>query len=218
MDRLGIIARINSRIRTLTQSKMKLKKRISLSVSLLFLFAFTTTLHAQIIPTFGLKGGVNFTNFAQTDLDIYEMKTGVMIGAFAQLNVPLSPLSIQPEILYAQYGASIKDADASFDVNYIQIPVLVKLSLDAPGVTPNIHFGPYANILAGAELDVDGGSVDLDELVNGTSFGVIVGAGLDTDKIELGLRASIGASEVFEPEASDEETNLGIAITLGVKF
>lgn len=219
MEGSGIIARIYTQITTLPYKAMEIKKLSSYSVCALLFLLFANNIHAQVIPTFGIKGGVNFATFAQSDLDGYEMKPGVLLGAFLQLDVPLSPLSIQPEINYAQFGTGAEETDATIDVNYIQIPVLLKLSLDAPGgAAPNIFLGPYANFMLSAEVDGDGASVEIDEVVNETAFGIIIGAGIDTNQLELGLRVSAGASPVFVDEADDGERNLGVALTLGLKF
>ena len=223
---------------------MKLKNIPFLSVAILFFFAFTTTIQAQVIPKFGVKGGVNFATFAQSDIDDYTIKPGVLIGAFAQLNVPLSPISIQPELLYAQYGTSAEDIDAditiNYDitVNYIQVPVLLKLTLGAPGgVSPNIFVGPYVGFMLSSELSVDGASLgieeigldikeivlDIEEAVIESDFGLVIGAGIDTKTLELALRVTAGAPNVFEDGVfedteEDGEKNLGIALTLGIKF
>ena len=196
-------------------------KKISIpriALSLIVIFISSSTIFAQAIPKFGLKGGVNFSTFAQSDIEGYETKAGFLFGAFLELGIPLSPISFQPEILYTQFGAGLEDADASVNVNYIQVPVLLKINLDSPGASPNIQFGPYANFLVSAEVDGDGGSVDIDELINGSSFGVIFGAGIDTNKIQIGLRVSAGLSEVFKEDYSDNEKNLGVAFTVGIKL
>ena len=194
-------------------------KKLSIpTLSILLVFIVSNITFAQVVPNFGIKGGVNFSNFAQTEIEDYETKAGFLIGAFLEVGIPMSSVSIQPEILYAQFGAGLKDADASVDLNYIQIPVLLKLKFDAPGGTPNIYFGPYANFLASAEVDGDGGSVEIDEIIEDSAFGVIIGGGIDLSKVQLGLRMSVGITEVFKEDFSDDETNFGVALTVGLKL
>lgn len=195
-----------------------MKKLSILSLSLILTFILSVNVFAQVVPKFGIKGGVNFSNFTQTEIEDYESKAGFLIGAFVELGIPMSSVSIQPELLYAQYGAGLKDADASVDLKYIQVPVLLKLNFDAPGATPNIYFGPYANFLVSAEVDGDGGSVEIDEIIEDSAFGVIIGGGIDLSKVQLGLRISAGITEVFKEDFSDDETNFGVALTVGVKL
>ncbi|MFV1883984.1 MAG: porin family protein [Balneola sp.] len=194
-------------------------KKISIfTLSITLVFIISSTIFAQVVPKFGIKGGVNFSNFAQTEIEDYETKAGFVLGAFLELGIPMFSVSIQPEILYAQFGAGIKDADATVDLNYIQIPVLLKINFDAPGATPNIYFGPYANFLASAEVDGDGGSVEIDEIIEDSAFGVIIGGGIDLSKVQLGIRISAGITEVFKEDFSDDETNFGVALTVGLKL
>ena len=55
---------------------------------------------AQSMPEFGVKGGLNYSTFNDTE-DV-EYKTGFLVGAYANFKIPLSPVSVQPEILGAQ--------------------------------------------------------------------------------------------------------------------
>ncbi len=195
--------------------------------ALLLSLANVFELAAQNIPSFGLKGGVNFSTFAQTDIEGYETKAGTLIGAFVEISIPTSSVSIQPEFIYSQFGSGVEDTDLSFNVNYIQVPVLVKISINtlgapqtsvAPKITPNIVVGPYANFLINAELDGDGGSVEIDEVTRNTAFGLLIGGGVTINKLDIGVRVSAGLSDVFEEEFSDGEKNLGVGLTIGVKL
>lgn len=177
----------------------------------------STNAHSQLVSTFGLKGGVNFTTFS-SDIEGYEFKPGVLIGGFLEVRVPLSPISIQPEMIYTQFGATIGDTDVNVNLNYIQIPILLKYSINAPGAKPNLIIGPYLNYMIGSELEGDGGTVDIDELTNSSAVGFILGAGVDNNKIQVGLRANFGSSEVFTDDATDGETNFGVSFTIGVKL
>lgn|GEM_PF-920820 len=189
---------------------------------LIFLASPLSHLYAQGTPNFGLKGGVNFSTYAQSDLDGYETKAGVVLGAFLEIGIPMSPVSIQPEVLYSQFGANFENIDAKLEANYIQIPVLLKISSGArgipgtPKVIPNFHVGPYANFRLSSELDGDGGSVDTDEIMKDSSYGIILGGGLSVDRLQIGVGVSLGLTDVFEDNFTDGEKNLGIALTLGV--
>ena len=189
------------------------------SITLLIaLFTSTSPTSAQILPKFGVKGGANFSTFYQTDLDGYYVKPGVLIGAFAELSIPMSPISFQPELMYAQFGAGTGNDDVSLDLNYIQVPVLVRYKLSTPVVKPVLFAGPYANILISSEIDGDGSSLELDEVTKGSAYGLVLGAGIDTRKFQIDVRVSTGFTDVFEEEFSDDEKNLGIALTFGVKL
>jgi len=180
---------------------------------------FANRAEAQLLPEFGIKGGLNLSTIS--NLDGSESKAGILAGAFVKLNVPASPVAIQPELLFVQYGANDESSDAKIILNYIQVPVLLSFGFDVPAapVAPNVFFGPYVGFNTKAENDDgDGNTADLDDFINGTDFGVVVGAGLDVSKFRIGLRYTAGLSNIFEDDFEDGEKNGGIALTVGVGF
>ena len=194
----------------------KLHKIGALVLAAILAIGYTANTNAQVLPEFGIKGGLNYATL--NNIDDVEYRPGLLIGAFAELNVPASPMSVQPEILYAQYGADIQDSDASFKLNYIQVPVLLKFGFPAPGATPNVYFGPYANFLLNSEVANNNGSINLEDNTKNSTFGVIIGAGVDISKFQLGVRYTAGLTNVADDNFSDEAKNGAFGVTLGVSF
>ncbi len=192
------------------------KKIAALLLVTILTIGISTESNGQVLPKFGIKGGLNYATL--NNIDNVEYKPGILIGGFAKFNVPASPMSIQPEVLYAQYGSNIEDSDASFKLNYIQVPVLLKFSFPAPGATPNVYFGPYANFLLNSEIANDNGSFNLEENTKNSTFGVIIGAAVDVSKFQLGVRYSAGLTNVADDNFSDEAKNGAFAVTVGVSF
>ena len=191
--------------------------RISFLLTLLALVTFSTQkTQAQVLPQFGIKGGLNYSTF--NNVDGVEYKPGLLVGAFVDFNIPATPMSIQPEILYSQYGANIEDSDASFNVNYLQVPVLIKFGFPTPGVKPNVYFGPYMGFNIKSEIKNDDASLNLDDQTEDTDFGVIVGAGVDVSKFRVGLRYTAGLTAAAKENFSEDAKNGGIALTLGIAF
>lgn len=91
---------------------------------------FSATVQAQVLPKFGIKAGLNYSTF--NNADGVEYKAGFLGGVYANINIPGSPAAIQPELLYAQYGANAEGTDGKLSVDYIQIPVLAKFGFGAP--------------------------------------------------------------------------------------
>ena len=127
-------------------------------------------------------------------------------------------MTVQPEVLYAQYGANIDNTDAYFRVNYIQVPVLLKFGFDTPGVKPQVYFGPYMGFNVSSEIKNDDGSLNLDNQASDTDFGVAVGAALDISKVSIGLRYTAGLTNVANDNLDSEAKNGALALTLGVTF
>merc|ERR1712146_452749 len=79
---------------------------------------------------------------AGDDFDSPDSRTSFYLGLLAE--APLSDhVSLQPEVFYSAQGFDITDEpdtpDAQFQVDYIQVPVLLKFYI-ADGL--NIHGGP----------------------------------------------------------------------------
>jgi hypothetical protein len=99
-----------------------------------------TQAHAQ----FGVKGGVNRAVLSGRVGEDATYKTYFHAGVFYELKV-LGPLSIQPEALYSVQGSQLKGsstiADYTTQLNYIQVPVLLKATLGPVYVEAGPQFG-----------------------------------------------------------------------------
>lgn len=90
---------------------------------------------------FGIKGGLNVSQFSEQELNTKSLKPGFNAGAF--VNIPLSEkFAIQPEVMYNQLGAKsivnstetvsgdttvkIKD-NFTTSLNYISVPVMLQM-------------------------------------------------------------------------------------------
>lgn len=184
---------------------------------LLLTFAFAQTSSAQESPKIGIKGGLNFATF--NDVDDVEYRPGLVIGAFLDLPVENSPISIQPEVLFAQYGSNIEDSDAYFEADYIQIPVLFKVDfVSESATTPNIYFGPYLSFNTGSEVKNDNIAINLEDDTEPTDFGAVVGLGFDTEHAQFGIRYTAGVTKVEEASFNSDAKNGAFSVTLGLKF
>lgn len=107
--------------------------RASLVTTTLFcLAALATPAQGQ----FGIRGGVNLTKFVGDDAASSESATGLNLGATIPL-LTIGPVSIVPEVYYAQKGAKQFDPTTAttfeFGLDYIEVPVLAKLSIPLGG-------------------------------------------------------------------------------------
>ncbi|HLR26344.1 MAG TPA: porin family protein [Fodinibius sp.] len=198
-------------------------KKVLLSVFLLsglVLFA-----HSNAQAQFAIKGGVNIANFNDTDAST-DSRTGLMAGATYGFQIPFSPVSIQPGVFYAQKGvkSSSTYGEGKVKLDYIEVPVVAKFDfvLDNPMLTPHVYFGPYVgfNINAEAEASTDdGGSVsaDFDDQVKKTDFGVVVGAGADISRFNLGVRYSAGLTDVYDVENASAKNGV-FSVVAGINF
>ena len=142
----------------------------------------------------GLKGGLNFANLRGDGVEnlgfgTLDSKMGLCAGGFIEWGIN-DMFAIQPEVLFAMKGAK-KEVEVqggtlkvTLNVNYLEIPVLVRLSMpNQRSVVPNLFFGPYVAIKLSGKLKVELGDQsaeeDISEDIKTTDFGVVVGAGVD---------------------------------------
>jgi len=94
----------------------------------------------------GLEAGANFSSLVGSDVSStisssLTNKLGFVGGAFLSLNFG-SSFAIRPEVLYEQKGAAISGTSTTAELDYIEVPVLLKLSLGTPVVNPANLIGP----------------------------------------------------------------------------
>lgn len=198
-------------------------KYIVLSSTIIFLTGAISTLAAQSPVSFGIKGGVNMANISGADYDT-DPRNGFTIGASLDISIPLSPIGIESGAYFSQKGT---DGQSTLKLDYIEVPVLAKISFGPPGpVSPHFIAGPYAgfNINAEGEISNGSGSVsgDISDQVEDLEFGGIAGLGLDLNlavtKLNAQLRYSLGFTPIYTEDFDDGEKNSVFSIVVGIGF
>jgi hypothetical protein len=202
----------------------------------------------SIIP----KAGVTFSSidFNEDPIDGKKTKTGLVIGAGLNLPVVEDFFSIQPELLYIQkgmaYEGTLTDPDVgNFDyelnqtINYLEIPVLAKISFGGDAFKAYVNAGPslglglggkssikfaFGNQTEEEDEDVKFGSdddADYDNRIElGAQFGGGIGYKIGPGALLLDIRYGLGLSNLYKADddmSSDEakSKNRVIAISLG---
>ena len=184
---------------------------------------------------FGIKGGGNMANFIgadvqNMDLGMLSSKIGFCAGAFVAFNLG-SVVTIQLEGLYTMKGAKETYSDGTdtyigklmFD--YIEVPLLLKLRIPTPLVSPFVFAGPSVGFKLSSKIKT---------IINGVSettpvtdlksfdYGGIVGAGLNVGRhFQLDVRYSLGLQRIIQTVQGQIPVDLknGVwAATLGIAF
>ncbi|MGI6342709.1 MAG: porin family protein [Bacteroidales bacterium] len=176
-----------------------------LRIALVLLLA-TITLVANSQVRFGVKGGLNITNYVLDDekIDDNDAKYGFNAGIYFRLPVA-GFISLQPELLYTQKGSKIEMTKYRVVINtksstdYIELPVLLDFAVfDAL----HVQVGPYFSYLINKEAITSNSSnnsiinqvkeefkkVKLNEL----DYGLAFGASFVSRRLELSLRYNHG--------------------------
>ncbi|KAF2081834.1 porin family protein [Flavobacterium sharifuzzamanii] len=185
---------------------MKLQANFLCALTL-FLTASFGMLHAQdnnVNTEYGVKGGFNMSNLygSGDDVDDNNILYGFNAGVYATL--PISDfVAIQPELLFTtkgsklEYNSAFASGDAKFRLNYIELPLLVRVNVTK---NFNIHAGGYASYLVSSKVSGNG-TVDFDQNIdtddlNKFDAGLSAGVGVDFNPISIGLRYNYGLTTV----------------------
>ncbi len=172
----------------------------------------------------GIKGGVAVSKVRSDILDAAN-RTGFVGGL--DLGVGLSPgLAIQPELLYVRKGVKLPGLFGDFDVDYVEFPLLLRLSL-LPGSPVDVRLlgGPVASFKASTP-SLDQVRTDVTHL-KAADYGLAIGAAVAVrpggSKVVAEGRYTFGLSDAFAlTETMDLTTtkvrNRSIYLTLGLEF
>ncbi|HUH51367.1 MAG TPA: porin family protein [Flavobacterium sp.] len=177
-------------------------KKLLLSALCISAFAISS---AQTEKSFGVKGGVNFTNLYTKDVDDNNMLISFNAGLVAILPIT-DMIALQPEVIYSGKGAELKydnafaTGNAKFRLSYIELPVLLRFNL-----TENfsLQAGPYLSYLVNADIksesdnDIFNSQVELDTNdFNKFDYGLAGGVEFDLNPIGIGARYNYGLANI----------------------
>ena len=120
---------------------------------------------AQLIPSFGATGGVNFGSLNDVAGAELGNATGFHVGIYADLG--FGPLALRPALLYLRAG-DVEVGGGTASANFVSIPVDIKFQTPTPVVKGYALLGPEFRFPIG-----DDGNV-----VSTKSMNVAVNAGV----------------------------------------
>ena len=194
------------------------------------LFALPQTAAADV--QFGLKLGANMAKVTGADAQDIEgtlkSKVGFTGGIFLAFHLG-RVVSIQWEALYTMKGASFEYTDLEDTYteklygNYIEIPLLLKLTIPTPGIQPFVFAGPSVGFKLSEKIQINGEDIPLEEkLLKNNDYGAIFGAGLNLGRsFMLDVRYSLGLQKVIstiEGETPIDVKNGVWSATIGIAF
>jgi hypothetical protein len=183
--------------------------------------------------SFGIKGGVNFSNIVKTGDGNFRTGylTGYSAGVF--INIPIvSRLSFEPELLYSTKGFKtaedglFMDRTFSQTTSWIELPLLAKI-----WITPtfNLVLGPQVSFLTKTTNKYEGTFAEIERTyyeedsnsLRNSLVGGTIGVGIDiTDNLSIGGRYAIDLQKNNENGSSEipEFRNQVWSVGLGLRF
>jgi hypothetical protein len=182
---------------------MKNSKKLIFASLVLSFMSFTSAQAQEKTPSYGFKGGLNFSNFYTDNVDDSNILTGFNAGLYAKFPITNS-IAIQPEINYTTkcseqiYDNAVFQGTSKFNINYIEVPVLLVANLTD---NFNVHVGPYAAYMVSGKTSTEtnfGSStseLDTDDF-NKFDAGISGGVGVDLDVVNFGVRYNYGLTKI----------------------
>jgi hypothetical protein len=127
--------------------------------------------------------------------------TGFAGGLYMNFPVAKS-LLIEPEVLYTNKGAGIEDTEITLNLNYIEIPVLLRYEFTPDNPGPFAYVGPYVGFNVKCNTVVDTLPVPCadDGVETNTVFGGAIGAGFQRGTWGFDLRYEYDFGDAIKDE------------------
>jgi hypothetical protein len=206
---------------------MKNSKKLIFASVLLSFMTFTSAQAQEKTASYGFKGGLNFSNLYTDTVDDNNVLTGFNAGLYAKFPIT-NNIAIQPEISYTTKGAElvydniIATGTAKFNVNYIEVPVLLVMNVTD---NFNVHVGPYAAYMVSGKTTNDSNfgssqrELDTDDF-NKVDAGVSGGLGIDLDVVNFGVRYNYGLTKIGKDNSfiSSDAKNSVLNVYVGLRL
>ena len=181
----------------------------------------------------GPIGGVSSANFHGADKDVLGLnrgsRTGFLVGGM--VDIPLGMVSIRPEVFYVQKGVRFSDSsgEVGFNLDYIEIPVLLVVGIPAGGLKIEFFAGPQVAFRTKCDIiatPTGGSTVTVacdDPLLGGadvesTDFGILAGAGVAVGGFMAQVAIDYGLTTLDAETDPDDVKNQAIYALVGWMF
>jgi hypothetical protein len=198
---------------------------------IVLLTLFIPPLNAQM--QIGPKAGLNIANAVGDDADFFgeslDSRTGFSGGIFFMYKFS-NLFAIQPEAYYTMKGATldISNVKVTFTLDYIEVPVLLKLFIPVEGsnVRPSIYAGPSIafNTTSKLKAEENGQSeeIDLKDDTKSTEFSLAFGGGIGfmvgNNELGFDVRYILGLSSIDDTGSNDDVRNAVISFNVYFGF
>lgn len=206
---------------------MKNSKNLIFASLVLGLLSFTGIQAQEKTASYGFKGGLNFSNLYTDSVDDNNVLTGFNAGLYAKFPITNS-IAIQPEISYTTKGSELVynnafvQGKAKFNVNYIEVPVLLVMNLTD---NFNLHVGPYAAYMVSGKTTNDSNIFSSQRELDTNDFnkfdaGLAGGVGVDLDVVNFGVRYNYGLTKIGKDNSftSSDAKNSVLNVYIGLRL
>jgi hypothetical protein len=190
-------------------------RRIFLSTGLILAATLAPLSAGYAQLTFGGFAGVNFSNLDISALDPNEStssRTGGMLGGY--LGTHLGRLfTVRLEGFWTRKGADLQESSSSvgsFKIDYIEIPLILRVNLPLVVIKPAIYAGPAISFKTNCTAEdstLSESCEDVGVMIKSTDFSGIIGAGIGFGPITLDVQYDRSFSSILDEDGASEVKN-----------
>lgn len=164
---------------------------------------------------FGFGGGLVLAKQSNNfNLD-YENRKALNLGVLIDIPLGDGGVSFQTGLAFVQKG--FETTSYGNKLNYLDIPILMKVRFIPKGFTPVFAVGFYSSYLLSAKYTAINSEIDKKDDYKKTDFGAVAAVGFEaplSEKIELGVTGSyqLGLVELAAQDSSSGSKNRAIQI------
>lgn len=180
-----------------------MKKYLIITV-VLFSFSQMFSQHTR----FGVRGGLNLSNFYADEPDDTNLRPGFNIGLTTKTAIIDDMIFLQAELGYSGKGSKVENnlGEASLNLGYVDLPVLLSIGF------ANLIFiegGAYAAYLVNTSVsgETTGGTSFSEDISRDNfkkfDYGLVVGTNLDLAPLTIGVRYHLGLQNIMDNDAGN---------------
>lgn len=188
----------------------------------------TPELSAQVDRTWGVTGGAVSARQIWSGAVETDYLTGILVGVFADVPIPVPGLSVRWELLYTQRGTLVSDpqaeglSDARLRSHYLSLPLHLKVGHSLGPVSAYLFAGPTFEQLLSTSTEGGVGDVLREErqTVINVSAGGGIGLGLPRDLLAgFEVRITEGLGDSYAGDfVTMRNRSLEVLVRLGRPF
>ncbi len=139
----------------------------------------------QLLPrvNFGVKGGVNLTNYSTTGTLTDESRLGLQAGVYSRIS--LGALHLQPELYYTQKDAKVMQTNNPYvntvKLRSIDLPVLLGYSWGGDYVAWHVQTGPLVSFGVSNKESDNAYQTQAGLLIADQNYSWLAGLGVDVN-------------------------------------
>ncbi|MFN2261263.1 MAG: porin family protein [Psychroflexus sp.] len=176
---------------------------------------------------FGVKGGLNFSNFFADEPDDTNIKTGLNFSLYSRKALVDELLFLQAELGYSGKGSKVEGdfGEMELGLAYLELPLMASVGI---GNTIFVEGGAYAAYLLDANISGEDnlGNSFSDEIDRDNfkdfDYGLAVGANVNLSSLVVGARYYYGMQDIVDSDlvssALGDVRNSNIQVYVAFEF